>query len=68
MVIENRINQLRGELPFWKLAQKAGIPESTLKRVSISKGPGPQMATAFRIARALGVEVGDVFVAANEEI
>ena len=61
LIIRNRITELRGELPLWRLAQRARIPEATLSRVAASSGPGPNLATAFKIAGALDRPIGEVF-------
>ena len=66
MEIRNRINELRGNDPLWQVAQRARIPESSLARVANARGPGPQIATAFKIATALGAEINEVFFVAEE--
>ena len=67
MRIGNRIHELRGDMPLRIVAARADLSETSVSRVAASSGPGPHLLTAFRIAQALGAEIGDVFFRVGEQ-
>jgi putative transcriptional regulator len=66
--IGNRIRRLRfdhGEMTQQQLADRCGVTRQTI--VALEAGRyGPSLALAFRIARAFGVGVEDVFTWQDE--
>ena len=68
-VLTNRIRRLRfecGEMTQGELARRAGCTRQTINAIEAGKY-GPSLELAFRIARVLGVEIGDVFQYADTE-
>ncbi len=61
MRIGNRIHEIRGDTPLRIVAARADLPETSVSRIAASNGPGPHLLTAFRIAQAVGAEIGEVF-------
>jgi putative transcriptional regulator len=62
-VISNNIRTLRffaGEMTQQELAEKAGVSRQTIIAVEAGRY-SPSLEFAFRIAEALGVEIGEVF-------
>jgi len=61
--ITNRIRALRfehGEMTQQELADKVGVTRQTIIAIEQSRY-SPSLEVAFKIARAFGVELGDVF-------
>jgi putative transcriptional regulator len=67
--VTNRIRALRferGEMTQAELADKLGVTRQTV--IAIEQGKySPTLETAFRIARAFGVSLDDVFAYPEEE-
>ena len=62
-MIANNIRRLRfdrGEMTQAELAAKVGVTRQTINAIEQNKY-SPSLETAFRIAGALGVAIGDVF-------
>ena len=62
-MITNNIRRLRfdrGEMTQAVLAEKVGITRQTINAIEQNKY-SPTLETAFRIAQAFGVEIGNVF-------
>jgi len=61
--ITNNIRRLRffaGEMTQQELAERAGVSRQTIIAIEAGKySPSPEL--AFRIARAFGVKIGEVF-------
>ena len=68
-IVKNQIRRLRfenGEMTQQQLADAAGVTRQTI--ISIEAGKyAPSLPLAFRIARAFGVGVEDVFQYENEK-
>ena len=61
--IANNIRRLRfdrGEMTQAELAEKVGVTRQTVNAIEQNKY-SPSLETAFRIAQAFGVEIGEVF-------
>ena len=61
--IANNIRRLRfdrGEMTQAELATKVGVTRQTINAIEQNKY-SPSLETAFRIAEALGVSIGDAF-------
>ncbi|HKD22217.1 MAG TPA: helix-turn-helix transcriptional regulator [Rhizomicrobium sp.] len=61
--IANNIRRLRfdhGEMTQAELAEKVGVTRQTVNAIEQNKY-APSLETAFRIAQAFGVEIGEVF-------
>jgi putative transcriptional regulator len=61
--IANNIRRLRfdhGEMTQAELAEKVGVTRQTVNAIEQNKY-SPSLETAFRIAKAFGVEIGEVF-------
>jgi len=61
--IENRIRRLRfdrNEMTQQELAEKVGVTRQTINAIELGKY-SPSLEVAFLIARALGVELEEVF-------
>jgi len=61
--IANNIRRLRfdhGEMTQAELAEKVGVTRQTINAIEQNKY-SPSLETAFKIAAALGVAIGDVF-------
>lgn len=68
--ITNQIRRLRfenGEMTQQQLADKAGVTRQTIIAIEAGKY-APSLALAFRIAKAFGVPIQDVFQCENEDI
>lgn len=68
-LIENRIRRLRfdcNEMTQQELADKVGVTRQTINAIELGKY-SPSLEVAFRIARALGVALEDVFTYPGEE-
>lgn len=66
--LENRIRRLRfdhGEMTQQQLAERAGVTRQTIIALEAGKY-APSLLLAFRIARAFGVGVEDVFQYADD--
>ena len=62
-MIANNIRRLRfdrGEMTQAELAAKVGVTRQTINAIEQNKY-SPSLETAFKIAEALGVKIGDVF-------
>ena len=63
LTITNRIRELRffaDEMTQQELAEKAGVSRQTVIAIEAAKY-SPSLELAFRIAKAFGVEIGEVF-------
>ena len=67
MRVGNRIHELRGTTPLRLIAARADLPETSVSRVAAGDGPGPLVATALKIARALRRPIGELFYAVEDE-
>ena len=61
--VSNQVRRLRflsGEMTQEELARRAGVSRQTIIAIEAGKySPSPEL--AFRIARAFGVKIGEVF-------
>ena len=68
--ITNQIRRLRfenGEMTQQQLADKAGVTRQTIIAIEAGKY-APSLPLAFRIAKAFGVPIQDVFQCENQDI
>ena len=67
--IKNKIRRLRfenGEMTQQRLAEKAGVTRQTIIAIEAGKY-APSLTLAFKIARAFGVPLEDVFQYEDED-
>lgn len=62
--MENNLQKIRWDKNWSqaKLAIRSGVPQSVISKIENDKGANPGVFTALKLARALSVDVDDIFI------